>query len=270
MSATNTTATVVATTTSMAGSSTTAPPAPTTTGTTVPEIDFRPPEEISPEGPGPFPVVVLVHGGGWVAGDGDGFRPLARLLADEGFITLNTTYTLATPERPGFPEALDDIACAVRYARTMPGADGTVAILGHSAGAHLAAVVALTGDRYGAGCPFLGDPVPERLIGLAGPYDVRRVGFLMNPFFGGNAEELPDAWAAGNPQLLTDENPDLETLLLHGDSDGIVTIDFSYQFADALRESGSEVLMEPIEGATHLEVIEPAVVGDLIVTWLLR
>lgn len=271
MSATNTTTTVVATTTtSTSGQSTTVAPAPTTTGATVPEIDFEPPEEISPEGSGPFPVVVLVHGGGWVAGDGAGFRPLARLLADEGFITLNTTYTLATPEQPGFPAALDDIVCAVRYARTMPEADGTVAILGHSAGAHLAAIAALTGDRYGAGCPFEGDPVPERFIGLAGPYDVRRVGFLMNPFFGGSEDAVPDAWLAGNPQLLTDENPDLDTLLLHGDADGIVTIDFSYDFADALSDSGSEVLMEPIEGATHLEVIEPAVVGDLIVTWLLR
>jgi acetyl esterase/lipase len=238
--------------------------------TTAAELAFEPPEETRPDGEGPFPVVVMVHGGGWVAGDGSGFRPLARFLADEGFIALNAEYTLATPEHPGFPDALDDIACVVQYARSVDGSDGTVVLLGHSAGAHIAAVVALTGDLYGQGCPYPGDPVPERFIGLAGPYDAERVGFIMNPFFGGNASELPDAWRAGNPQLLTDQNPGLETLLIHGDSDGIVPIDFSYDFAAALEASGSEVLVEPVEGATHLMVIEPGIVGDLIATWLLR
>ena len=95
-------------------------------------------------------------------------------------------------------------------------------------------------------------------------------------FMQGNRDFVAAAgFSAGTGTRLIDDPTEIDlygtrTLLLHGDSDGIVTIDFSYDFADALRESGSEVLMEPIEGATHLEVIEPAVVGDLIVTWLLR
>ena len=253
------------TTTTFPETTTSEAPGSTTT-TTLPEIDA----EISiPDGPGPFPAVVLVHGGSWVAGDPGLMRGLARHLSDGGFLTVNTRYHLAG-EFPGFPNALSDVACAVSYAAAHPDSDGTVAVVGHSAGAHLAAVVALTGDEYTDGCEIPGTGLPDRLVGLAGPYDVTRLGLLMLPFFGGGPIQEADAWFAGNPLNLTDENTSLNSLLMHGSRDGLVEYAFTADFDEALRASGSESLVEIVEGARHQDMRDPDFVGDLILVWLER
>lgn len=223
-----------------------------------------------PEGAGPFPAVVLVHGGGWVTGSPAIMRPLARELNEEGYLTVNTRYTLSSLRIPGFPEAVDDVACAVRYAAAHPDSDGSVAVIGHSAGAHIGSLVALTGDDYVDGCDIEGSGVPERFVGLAGPYDVSRLGLAIAPFFGSAPQEDPESWATGNPQLLTDENTSLDSLIMYGDRDGLVSDDFAADFQEALEGSGSTALLERVEGARHSQMHDPDFVGDLIVTWLGR
>jgi acetyl esterase/lipase len=265
---TSTTATTSTTTTTTTSTTSTTLPPTTTTSTRppLPEIDA---EVLVPDGTGPFPAVVLVHGGGWVAGDPSIMRPLAEFLTNEGFLTVNTSYTLAGAE-PGFPAAVDDVACAVRYAAAHSDSDGTVVALGHSAGAHLAAIVALNGDAYGASCPVAGSGVPDRLVGLAGPYDIARLGVLMYPFFGAGPADDPEAWKAGNPLNLVDDNPDLDSLLMYGEEDGFVEPSFAFDFADALTGAGSAALVEGVAGAQHNEMYLPSYVGDLIATWLER
>lgn len=241
-------------------------PDSTTTSVGFPEIGA---EVLIPEGVGPFPSVVLVHGGGWVAGDPSIMRPLANYLTDAGYITVNTPYKLSDSDA-GFPQAVDDVACAVRYAAAHPDSDGTVALIGHSAGAHISAIVALTGDLYGDSCPIPGSGIPDKFIGLAGPYDVDRLGIVMLPFFGVGPNGDPEAWLAGNPQLLTDQNPSLESLIMYGDLDGLVEPSFATGFHTALTDSGSTSLLELVEGARHNNLREPDWVGDLIVVWLER
>lgn len=223
-----------------------------------------------PEGAGPFPAVVLVHGGGWITGAPALMAPLARHLRENGFLTVNTRYALASLDRAGFPEAVEDVACAVRYAALHPDSDGTVAVIGHSAGAHIGAIVALTGDRYRGDCPFGGTGLPQRFIGLAGPYDVSRLGFAVGAFFGGPPDRVPEAWEAGNPMGLVAENPGLEALIMYGELDGIVPDSFAIAFHDALVDGGVSSLLERVEGARHRDVYNPTLVGDLIVTWLER
>ncbi|MCZ6568030.1 MAG: alpha/beta hydrolase [Actinobacteria bacterium] len=266
----------VTTTSTMSTTSTSTPTTktpPTTTSlqttTTSPELPDIGAEVKVPDGEGPFPAVVLVHGGGWLAGNPSIMRPLATFLTDQGFLTVNTPYKLSD-DSPGFPQAVDDVACAVRYAAAHPDSDGTVALIGHSSGGHISAIVALTGDQYAADCPVPGTGVPDRLVGLAGPYDVSRLGIIMLPFFGAGPNANPDAWLAGNPQRLTDENPDLVSLVMYGGSDGIVDSRFAADFHRALTDSGSESLVEEVENALHNEMRDPAWVGDLIVVWLER
>jgi dienelactone hydrolase len=261
------TTTVPETTTSTLDPTTTSAPPFTTTSAGSVEVDA---EVAVPSGDGPFPAVVLVHGGGWVTGSPDLLRPLADYLVEQGYLTVNTRYALADFDNAGFPEAVDDVACAVRYAATHPDSDGTVAVIGHSAGAHIGALVALTGDQYGADCPHPGSGVPERFVGLAGPYDVSRLGIAIVAFFGAGPEQAPEVWDAGNPQLLTDENTALDSLILYGDEDGLVDASFAIDFFEALSLSGSQSLLELVEGAGHNEVHDPDLVGDLIVTWLER
>lgn len=268
----------VATTSTTSQPSTTATLSTTTTTTTTTvagptttlDSDVIDAEIAVPDGEGPFPAVVLVHGGGWVGGDPSIMRPLARYLNDNGFLTVNTRYRLSTVDRAGYPEAIEDVACAVRVAAGHPDSDGTVAVIGHSAGAHIGAVVALTGDDYTGDCPVGGSGTPKKFVGLAGPYDISRIGFAMAIFFGGVEEDLPEAWHAGNPQLLTDENPGLDALIMYGEFDGLVDDRFAFDFAGALQDSGADALLELVEGARHNEMHDPDLVGDLIATWLER
>jgi acetyl esterase/lipase len=263
------------TTTQTTTTTTTVPPITSTTTVLTTTTRGGEPADVDvdvgiPEGAGPFPAVVLVHGGGWVAGNPSAMRALARELNDAGFLTVNTRYQLASLEIPGFPEAIEDVVCAVRYAASLPESDGTVALIGHSAGAHIGAVVALSGDEYVGDCPIDGSGVPERFVGLAGPYDVSRVGLAMLAFFGEGPTVAPEAWEAGNPQLLTGRNPALRSLIMYGELDGFVDDRFAFDFYEALVESGSEVVLELVEGARHNDLLDPDLVGDLIVTWLER
>ncbi len=263
----NTTTSVVApsTTTSSAASVTTTTEPATTTSTLPREVEA---EVFDPPGPGPHPAVVMVHGGSWVAGSPASLDALARRLQDDGYLVVNTRYTLATLSRPSFPAALDDIACAVRFAATHPESDGTVALIGHSAGAHLAAVVAVTGDAYGGGCPIEAPATATRFVGLAGPYDVTRIGIIAVPFFGSRPEEAPDIWAAANPIGLVVEGSGLNALLVHGADDSIVGTWFAEDFLTALTDAGLAATLEIIAGADHQDVTDPEFVGDLLLEWL--
>lgn len=250
---------------------TTAPPSDTSTsfGTTTTHLTNASLSIHVPEGEGPFPAVVLVHGGGWVGGSPELMNDLARFLTDAGYLTVNTSYALANGQ-PGFPVAVDDVACAVRNAADHPDSDGSVTVVGHSAGAHLAALAALDVGVYGKGCVVTEPTIPDRLVGLAGPYDVARVGPLIVPFFGVPPNEDPELWQAGNPLNQVANNPDLSSLIMHGEEDGLIDLSFATDFADALTAAGSEALVEVVEGARHNEMHDPDIVGDLIVAWLER
>jgi hypothetical protein len=112
--------------------------------------------------------------------------------------------------------------------------------------------------------------MPDRFIGLAGPYDVSRLGLGVAAFFGGGPDRIPEVWDAGNPLLHAGSNPELDSLIMYGDQDGLVSDRFALDFHAALVDSGGVALLERVEGARHNEMHDPSLVGDLIVTWLRR
>lgn len=235
-----------------------------TTTTTLPEIGAT---VLVPEGEGPFPTVVLVHGGGWVTGSPALMAGLASYLTENGYLTVNTAYTLAG-ETPGFPQAVDDVACAIRYAGAHPQGDGSVTVVGHSAGAHIGALAALDEGSYGEGCPIGTVALVDRLVGLAGPYQVARLGPLLFPFFGVTPADDPELWEAGDPLAQVEGNPGLRVLLLHGEEDTLVDLSFATDFAAALTDAGKEVQVEIIPDADHSDMYDPDYVGAVIVDWL--
>lgn len=262
---TSTPATTTPPTTSTAPPSTTTEP---TTDTTVEFADLPGADVQVPVGEGPFPAVVLVHGGGWVVGSIESMGSLADYLTAAGFLTVNTTYQLSLRE-PGFPGAVEDISCAVTYAASHPLSSGRVTVVGHSAGAHIGSLVALDAAPYDDECPGGADlGTPDAFVGLAGPYDIARLGPLMVPFFGVDAESDPALWDAGNPFTLLDRNPDLSVLLIHGDSDQVVPFDFSSDFADDLEAAGVPVRLEILAGVDHPGARSPNIVGELIADFI--
>jgi acetyl esterase/lipase len=103
-----------------------------------------------PKGNGPHPVVLFVHGGGWMAGSPRTHRKLAMQFAERGYLTVNLDYRLA-PEHP-FPAGFDDCIFTAKWigenVQRWNGDSSRVAIAGDSAGANLAAalLVALPSD----------------------------------------------------------------------------------------------------------------------------
>jgi acetyl esterase len=98
-----------------------------------------------PEGEGPLPIVVWLHGGGWALGSIETYdAPVRALAVAAGAVVVSVEYRLAPEHR--FPAAVEDSVAAVRWAAERAatlGGDGTrVAVAGDSAGGNLAAVVA--------------------------------------------------------------------------------------------------------------------------------
>ncbi len=230
------------------------------------ELDIHAPEEV-----GPWPVVVTIHGGGWFVGDRTSMGPLADGLASRKAVVFNATYQTLTLGGT-FPGMVDDIACAVQFARNAASefttAPDLVTIVGHSAGAHLASLVAYAPGEFGQDCPEGPSISPDAFVGLAGPYDISQLGGLLTPMFGVPPEQDPDLWAAGNPFSWIGGSPDIPTLLLHGDADGVAPIAFSEELAAALAAVGREVTFDVLSGRGHSDANAPRVVGDRITAFL--
>ncbi len=96
-----------------------------------------------PSGNGPFPGVLIVHGGGWESGDRQMERPLAKHLAALGYVTVPVDYRLGGAGR--FPAALHDLKAAVRWLRAHAGDyridPERIAAVGGSSGGHLVALL---------------------------------------------------------------------------------------------------------------------------------
>ena len=103
----------------------------------------------TPEAGGPFPAILIVHGGGWESGDRRMERPLAAHLAALGYVAAPADYRLGAVGR--FPAALHDLKCAVRWlrahARERRIDPDRIAAVGASSGGQL---VALLGATNGA------------------------------------------------------------------------------------------------------------------------
>lgn len=144
-----------------------------------------------PQGAGPFPSVLLIHGGAWKRGDREQVTSLAERIAGRGYLVMNTTYRLV-PQWI-FPAQLEDVQEALRWMRspagTARGIDPTrIGTFGYSAGGHLAALAGHIADS-----PRYGDPLTRVRAIVAGgtPADLTLYegGHLVPAFIGGPKSE---------------------------------------------------------------------------------
>ena len=219
---------------------------------------------------GELPLVVLVPGGGWYSAELVGLPELADDLAARGAAVVTVTYR-TSDSGEYFPVPVEDVACGLGYAvDAVAGLDVSQVVLGgHSAGANMAALVALAPEDFASSeCPYEAT-APDALIGISGPYDINEAsrGSAYN-FFGGPSVRDPSTWDEGNPMAKADQRPDLPALLMHGTADDMVPITFTEDFATALTDGGHEVTTDYPEGADHFTVLAPDVAGPVIASWL--
>lgn len=183
---------------------------------------------------GLLPVVIFVHGGSWAVGDKHSYRWVGQALAAQGFIAVLPNYGLM-PERR-FPGFVSDVASAVSQAyQQIPawgGDTGRVVLMGHSAGAHIAALVAYDG-RYLA-AQGLTPRVFSGFVGLSGPYDFVFDTPLLKRTFAGTPEQEYDALPV---HFVTSAAP--RTLLVMGRDDRTVNPRNTHSLAARLGEVGT-------------------------------
>lgn len=216
------------------------------------------------------PLVVLVPGGSWQTADPSGLAALALRLADDG-IAAAPTHLRAAQDGVTYPVPVEDVLCAVAAAVGQMRAAGAhpslVAVLGHSSGAHLAALAVLAYDDYEPQCSAPAVE-PDALIGLSGPYDISRVPDLAEALLGSAPEDDPAGWAAADPVQRATLRPHVPVLLLHGGADEVVPLDFTTQFARALEDGGHPTTVRIVPDADHLGIIGADVAGGPILDWL--
>ncbi len=222
-----------------------------------------------PEGAGPHPVVVLLHGGFWQAPYGlDQLVRLAETLtARLRVATWNVEYRRVGDAGGGFPGTFLDAGAAADHLRTVANEHrldlSRVVALGHSAGGHLAHWLA--GRARIAPASPLHRPEPLRLCGvvsLAGVTNLAHAdrlhlgGGAVRRLMGGSPSELPDRYAAGDPAALLPTG--VPQVLLHGDADHVVLPELSRDYVALATRKGDEARLVPLRGAGHFEPIDPA------------
>ncbi len=198
-----------------------------------------------PETPRPgAPVVVFFYGGGWTSGAKERYRFVAQPLAEAGYPVAIPDYRLY-PE-VAFPVFLEDAAAAVAEVRRRTG--GPLVLMGHSAGAHQAVMLAL--DRTLLAAEGLDvDAAVAGAIGLAGPYDFLplsdRYARILAPD-GDPEPSQPVRYVRGDAPPL---------LLLHGDLDITVGAHNSRSLADAVTDVGGRATLVTYPAVGHLTLI---------------
>ena len=125
---------------------------------------------------GPLPVIVSVHGGGWVYGDKELYQYYTMSLAQRGFAVVNFSYRLAPESR--YPAQMEDVAAVFDWARAHAGEYGmdmdNLFAVGDSAGAHLLGLycAACTNPDYARRYSFAFGPAPKAISLACGVYTI--------------------------------------------------------------------------------------------------
>jgi alpha-L-fucosidase 2 len=207
-----------------------------------------------PEGEGPFPTVIIVHGGGWEAGTKRTYvTPWFEPLSKAGFAWFTINYRLAP--RHKFPAAAEDVFAAIRWvkahAREYKVDVKRIALMGESAGGHL---VAYAGVKAGKA---------ERVaavVSFYGPHDLEQRSRDMGEI-GRNVRQLlgiEEGLSEENLRRLREASPATYVrkglppfLFIHGTKDAAVPYNQSPLMCGKLKAAGNRCEVYTVEGAPH-------------------
>ncbi len=203
------------------------------------------------------PVLLFIHGGGWYKGKRSDYLAYLLDYAQKGYVTATVSYRLSGVAH--FPAAVEDVKCAVRWIREnaskyMINPD-RIAVIGGSAGGHLAMMLAYTNDdEYTYECT---DSVSSRVsavVNFYGPSDLttpyaqeRHEGIK---FFGKSYKENPEIYKAASPRFHISSN-DPPTLIFQGTIDSLVPVSMSDSLHKWLDKAGVANEYHRLKGWPH-------------------
>lgn len=224
-----------------------------------------------PEGKGPFPVMVLIHGGCWMEYiNGLMLMPLmSEDLRKSGIAVWSIEYRRLGAAGGGYPGTFLDVARAIDYlreaAKTHPLDLTRVVIAGHSAGGHLALWAAGRKRIARTSSAYTNNPLNVlAAISLAGVVDLKAYRAADNKACPAkNINLLVDAKDRSNENYFADTSPaamlplDVPQVIVTGTKDNIVPAHFASEYTDAAKKAGDAVTLISVDNAGHFDVIDP-------------
>lgn len=203
----------------------------------------------------PLPVILWVHGGGWVGGDKSG-GPALR-FAQKGYAVALMNYRFS--QHAIFPAQIQDCKAAVRWLRANASKYGLdadhIGAWGSSAGGHLVALLGTTADVKafeGTGGNQDQSSRVQAVVDWFGPTDFLTVGAkdTRTRLLGGDPQKNREKAIKASPMTYVSKDA-APFLIMHGDLDATVPISQSETFAEALKRAGVEATCVVVKGGKH-------------------
>lgn len=225
-----------------------------------------------PEGDGPFPAIVFIHGGGWAQGSRQAYSNAIEQAAKRGYVAITISYRLmqydqekkeTTTAEPIFPAQIHDAKAAVRWlranAKTYQVDPERIGVTGGSAGGHLSLLVGLAGPEAGlegnGGYADYSSRV-QAVVNVFGPtdmaacYETSSVAWIFRLFMGGTPHEAAETYKAASPVTYVSKD-DPPVLTLHGDLDKLVPIAQAEILDQKMKEAGADHTLMIFKGHGH-------------------
>ncbi len=196
-----------------------------------------------------LPIVVFFYGGSWDSGNKGSYKFIGEAMTSQGFIAIIPDYRVYPDVL--FPGFMQDPAKAAKWAKThaaeFGGDPDRIFLAGHSAGAHIAAMLTLDDEflkvEYSKPGDFAG------MIGLAGPYDFLPLkSERLKTIFGPEEQR----YNSQPINFVTGKNPPM--LLLVGTKDDTVWPKNTYNLAAKIKAAGGPVEVAEFEGYSHIDM----------------
>jgi len=205
------------------------------------------------------PVIIFIHGGSWTSGDKKDYLIYCLAYAQKGYATASLSYRFS--QEAIFPAAVEDIICGIRWIKEHGreyGIDSSrVALVGGSAGGHLAMLAGYTADEpfFVSGCDDNAvSTAVQGIVNIYGPSDLTTdfaVAQGPTPKFMGTTYDVnPDIYKKASPvSYITSDDP--PTLTFHGTIDKIVPIGQSDYLDKVLKEKNVPHEYHRLKGWPH-------------------
>ena len=225
-----------------------------------------------PEGDGPFPAIVFIHGGGWYQGNRQGYRGQIQEAARRGYVATTISYRLmqfddsekeTTTATPIFPAQIHDAKAAVRWLRAnaeMFNVDPSrIGVTGASAGGHLSLLVGLTdpaANLEGDSGSLEQSSRVQAVVNVFGPtemafcFEKSSVAWIFRLFMGGTPNEAGERYKAASPITYVSED-DPPVLTLQGDQDALVPVEQARMLDVRMKDAGASHTLMVFEGQGH-------------------
>lgn len=218
-----------------------------------------------PKTAGPHSVAIVIHGGCWMSQYGLGYMGhVSAALAEAGIATWNIEYRRVGNAGGGWPGSFEDAARAAEYLREIAGKYSLdlnrVTAVGHSAGGHLALLLAAR-QRFPKNSPlYSANPLPLRgIVSLAGITDLRKTGTACDKeviqFAGGEAKEKAPIYDQASPITLLPLS--VKQKIIQGGADTIIPLAMATEYAEAAKKKKDDVELIVLKDADHFQLVDP-------------